>query len=37
LVWDNVTGVSKLYYYDYADKVYKVYDDNAQLPANPLD
>jgi hypothetical protein len=37
LVWDSVTGASKLYYFSYNDKTFKAYDDNVQLPSNPLD
>ncbi len=37
LVWDSATGVSKLYFYDYTEKTFKSYEDNVQLPKNPLD
>lgn len=36
LVWDSNTGKSKLYYYSYADKAFKSYESNVQLPADPL-
>jgi hypothetical protein len=36
LVWDESTGASKLYFYDYTDKAFKAYGDNVQLPSNPL-
>jgi hypothetical protein len=35
-VWDEKTGASKLYFYNYTDKTFKAYGDNVQLPANPL-
>ncbi len=37
LVWDTETGESKLYFYSYDSKGFKAYDDNVQLPSNPLD
>jgi len=37
IVWDTNTGNSKLYYYNYTDKVFKAYGSNVQLPSNPLD
>lgn len=37
LVWDSVTGVSKLYYFNYDSKTFITYGDNVQLPTNPLD
>lgn len=37
LVWNSETGQSKLYFYDYNSKSFKPYEDNVQLPANPLD
>ncbi|MFT5818913.1 MAG: hypothetical protein ACI8ZM_000134 [Crocinitomix sp.] len=36
MIWDTQTGVSKLYFYSYTDKVFKAYEDNVQLPAKPL-
>lgn len=36
IVWDTKTGMSKLYFYDYTDKAFKAYGNNAQLPSNPL-
>lgn len=36
MVWDTQTGESKLYYYNYTDKKFKAYEDNVQIPANPL-
>ena len=32
LVWDTYTGESKLYYFNYTDKLFKAYEDNVQLP-----
>jgi len=37
LVWDSVTGISKLYYFNYDSKMFVKYGDNVQLPRNPLD
>ncbi|MFT5779571.1 MAG: hypothetical protein ACI837_002530 [Crocinitomicaceae bacterium] len=37
MVWDTQTGDSKLYFYSYDTKAFKAYDDNVQLPSNPLD
>lgn len=36
LVWDSETGTSTLYFYSYDSKSFKAYEDNVQLPANPL-
>jgi hypothetical protein len=36
LFWDNVSGVSKLYFYSYSDKLFKAYEENVQLSGNPL-
>ncbi|MDX2361016.1 MAG: hypothetical protein QNK23_09435 [Crocinitomicaceae bacterium] len=37
LVWNTATGQSVLYYYNYTDKGFIKYEDNVQLPRNPLD
>ena len=37
MVWDSQTGKSKLYFYSYADKKFKAYEENVQLPTYPLD
>ena len=37
IVWNTVTGESKLYFYSYTDKKFKAYEDNVQLPRYPLD
>lgn len=37
LFWDTKTGKSKLYFYSYDSKVFKAYEDNVQLPSEPLD
>ena len=37
MVWNTETGKSKLYFYSYTDKVFKVYEENVQLPRYPLD
>lgn len=37
LVWNTETGKSRLYYYSYSDKAFKAYEDNVQIPSNPLD
>ena len=37
LVWNSVTGKSKLYFYSYLDKKFKPYEDKVQLPRYPLD
>jgi len=36
IVWDTETGKSRLYFYSYNDKKFKSYEDNVQLPPNPL-
>lgn len=36
LYWDTHTGRSRLYYYNFTDKVFKAYEENVQLPSNPL-
>jgi hypothetical protein len=36
LVWNENTAKSVLYYYNYTDKVFKAYEDNVQLPSNPI-
>lgn len=37
IVWNTSTGESVLYYYNYTDKAFIKYEDNVQLPSNPLD
>ena len=37
MVWNSKTGKSKLYFYNYTDKTFEAYEDNVQLPSNPLD
>lgn len=37
MVWNTKTGESALYFYSYTDKGFKKYEDNVQLPSNPLD
>lgn len=36
MVWNTVTGESKLYFYSYDSKKFKAYEDNVQLPSRPL-
>ncbi len=36
MVWDAETGASKLYFYSFDTKTFKAYEDNVQLPNNPL-
>jgi len=36
MVWNSTSGESKLYFYSYTDKKFKVYGDNVQLPSSPL-
>lgn len=36
MVWNTETGESKLYFYSYDSKRFKAYEENVQLPANPL-
>lgn len=36
MVWDKVSGKSKLYFYSYTDKKFKPYGDNVQLPSSPI-
>lgn len=36
MVWDKVSGKSKLYFYSYTDKKFKPYEDNVQLPSSPI-
>ncbi|MDX2361015.1 MAG: hypothetical protein QNK23_09430 [Crocinitomicaceae bacterium] len=36
LVWNTSTGQSVLYYYNYTDEAFIAYEDNVQLPRNPL-
>lgn len=36
LVWNTETGESKLYFYSYDSKRFKPYEENVQLPSNPL-
>jgi len=37
LFWDTNTGKSKLYFYSFNDKTFKAYEENVQLPSEPLD
>ncbi|HIP32347.1 MAG TPA: hypothetical protein EYG86_06265 [Crocinitomicaceae bacterium] len=36
MIWDTKTGESKLYFYSYADKGFKAYEENVQLPSSPI-
>ena len=37
MVWNTSTGQSKLYFYSYNDKKFVAYEDNVQLPRNPME